>query len=42
MDYEWIEKTILKKNQIKKYEKKQNQCQNAAYERKNHYREMKF
>ena len=37
MDYEWIEKTILK-NQIKKIRKKKqkNQCQNAACEQKNH------
>ena len=35
MDYEWIEKTILKKSQIKKIGKKtENQCQNAACEQK--------
>ena len=33
MDYEWIEKTILKK-QIKKKKKTENQCQNAARETK--------
>ena len=36
MDYEWIGKTILKKNQIKNKEKTENQCQNAACEQKNH------
>ena len=35
MDYEWIEKTFLK-NQIKNKKKTENQCQNAAYEHKNH------
>ena len=33
MDYEWIEKTILK-NQIKKEKKTENQCKNAACEQK--------
>ena len=33
MDYDWIEKTIFKKNQTKN-KKKQNQCQNAACEPK--------
>ena len=35
MDYEWIEKTILKKSD-KKWKKTENQCQNAACEQKNY------
>ena len=37
MNYEWIEKTILKKSdqKIRKKNKKK-QCQNAACEQKNH------
>ena len=33
-DYEWIWKTISKKNQIKNKKKTENQCQNAACEQK--------
>ena len=36
MDYEWIEKTILKKSDQKIRKKTENQCQNAASEQKNH------
>ena len=36
MDYEWIEKTILKKSDQKIRKKTKYQCQNAACEQKNH------
>ena len=43
MDYEWIEKTIFKKNQIKEIRKKtENQCQNAACEEKTTNEKFKF
>ena len=35
MDYEWIEKTILKKSDQKNKKKPENQCQNAACKQKN-------
>ena len=42
MDYEWIEKTILKKSDKKNKKKTENQRQNAACEQKNHQRENKI
>ena len=42
MDYEWIEKTILKKSDKKNKKKTENQCQNAALKQKTTSEKWKF